>query len=72
MLDLLRGLNVPPWVVGFARGGVETAALAALGALALYISDSEFSSEMWIGFVWWIIRTLEGFADQIDPSKSRR
>ena len=68
-MNILRGLNVPPWIVGFARGAVETAVLAALGAVALYVSDSEFGSEMWAVLLVWGVRTLEGLADQIDSSK---
>ena len=66
---MLRGINFPPGVVGFARGAVETAVVAAIGALVLYISDSEFSSEMWAVGLIWVLRTVEGIADNIDPEK---
>lgn len=69
MLNLLRGLNAPAWLVGFVRGAVETAVVAAIGAVILYVSDSEFSSEMWAVMLILGLRTLEGLADQIDPSK---
>lgn len=67
-MSVLRGFNFPPALVGFARGLVETAVVAALGAITLYISDSEFSSEMWAVLLIWGLRTLEGVADQIDQS----
>ncbi len=69
MFDIIRGLNVPAWLVGFIRGALETAVVVALGAVVLYIADSEFSSEMWAVMLIWGLRTLEGFADQIDPAK---
>lgn len=69
MLNLLRGINIPPGIVGFVRGALETAAVAAIGAVILYISDSKFSSEMWAVLIIWGLRTLEGLADNIDPKK---
>jgi len=70
MLDLIRGLHTPPWVVGFARGALEAGLMALVGAVALYIvEDPRF---VVIGpVVIWIERFLEGLIDQIDKSKKR-
>lgn len=78
ILDVVRGLgDFPASVVGFARGLVEAAALAGLGAVAIYVQDYDFSilgiddgvAIFAIPAVLWVIRTLEGVADQIDPNK---
>ena len=76
--DVVRGLgDAPAVVVGFARGAVEAAVLAGLGAFAVYVGDYDFAvlgiSEDVTIFalpaVLWVVRTVEGDADQIDPSK---
>ena len=76
--DVVRGLGAAPAVVvGFARGAVEAAVLAGLGAFALYVADYDFTvlglnenvTIFAIPAVLWAIRTVEGYADQIDSSK---
>lgn len=69
LTSLLSGNGVPPALVGFARGAAETAVIAAVGAVILYVSNSEFSNEMFGVLLLWGLRTLEGVADGIDPNK---
>ena len=78
ILDVVRGLgDFPAVVVGFARGAVEAAVLAGLGAFAIYVQDYDFSilgidegvTIFALPAILWVVRTVEGYADQIDPSK---
>ena len=78
ILDVVRGLgDFPAVVVGFARGAVEAAVLAGLGAFAIYVQDYDFSilgidegvTISALPAILWVVRTVEGYADQIDPSK---
>ena len=78
ILDVVRGLgDFPAVVVGFARGAVEAAVLAGLGAFAIYVQDYDFSilgidegvAIFALPAILWVVRTVEGYADQIDPAK---
>ena len=77
-IDVVRGLgNAPAVVVGFSRGLVEAVVLGALAGVAVWVADFDISvlgiSEDYIPFVvpfaLLVLRTVEGYADQIDPSK---
>ena len=69
---MLRG-HAAPWVVGLVRGLVEAAVLAALGGLVVWLSSADVPQEVaaWAPALVVLIRTLEGVADQIDPSRDR-
>ena len=78
ILDVVRGLgDFPAVVVGFARGAVEAAVLAGLGAFAIYVQGYDFSilgidegvAIFALPAILWVVRTVEGYADQIDPAK---
>jgi len=72
-MDVLRGLHMPAWLVGIARGIVEAAVFAGLYAGADAIAAGALPDEAaWSGAVLlWGIRSLEGVADAIDPAKRR-
>ncbi len=76
--DVVRGLgDAPAVVVGAARGAVEAVVLAGLGAFAVYVQDYDFTllgvdenvTIFAIPAILFVVRTLEGYADQIDPAK---
>ena len=68
-MDFLRGLNVPPVIVGLVRGAVEAAVLGGLGALIIYVTSADLGSWVWVApVIVQGIRFLEGLADQIDPA----
>ena len=69
----LRGIGVPPVLVGLVRGFIEAAAFAGLAYLSAVLPQID-QGEAWQTFVPVIllgIRMLEGLADQIDPAKRR-
>jgi len=83
MLDILKGIDVPPRLVGIARGAVEAAVLAALAVIGANVD--EIAS--WLpalphldgvdiataSLLWFVVRWLESEADQrIDPDQNRR
>lgn len=68
-IDLFRGLTTAPWLVGLARGVLEAAVIAAIAAAATVVGV-HVPPELQVGF-WAVIRTIEGIADQIDPTKQR-
>jgi hypothetical protein len=71
--NVLHGVGFPPVLVGLARGLAEAMVLAALGAAAVFIADADLGDKAWLGpIIWAGIRTAEGWADQIDPTKRRR
>ena len=78
LIALLRGVphkfGVPrPVFVGLARGLVEATLLGAVAAATVYVSSAEVPTDLTFVAAGVItgLRTLEGFIDQIDPSKSR-
>ena len=71
--QLLRGIDVPPGLVGMARGALESAVMA--GFEELIVLSPQVSWGSWailvpIGIL--VIRTGEGIADHIDPAKRRQ
>lgn len=73
LLSLLRGIDIPPVAVGFARGAAEVAVMAAIIALGTYVSTEIDlnNTVLGAGVFWWSVRTAEGLADHIDPAKKR-
>lgn len=80
VVDLWRGIGVPPVVTGFVRGGVEAALIAAAAALYGYLMgdvlpaflpDGSLELAVAAGVVRLGWRTLEGWIDQIDPARAR-
>lgn len=73
-MSILRGSRSPAVLVGLARGVVEAAALAALAVVVEWTETIDVSELVRIAGPLTVlgIRTLEGYIDQIDPSKSRR
>jgi hypothetical protein len=76
--ELLRGIGgASAAVVGFCRGAVEGALLAGLGYLAIYVGNYDFTllgleeglAPLVAGALVLGLRSLEGVADRIDPSK---
>ena len=78
-ITLLRGIGIPPTIVGFARGALEAAALGAVGALIVTWQNTDFhllglndTTSLMVGSGGvWVWRIIEGFADHIDPDKKR-
>ena len=73
MFDLIRGIGVPPALVGIARGVIEAAVVSALAALVVLIPEADIpeTARVWAPVVLMVVRIIEGIADGIDPSKSR-
>jgi hypothetical protein len=70
MRRVLRGIDVPPVAVGVARGALEAAVFAALGVVAVAITDLDLGSYAWLApLLVFGLRVLEGWADHIDPEK---
>jgi len=86
LLNILKGFNVPPVVVGLVRGALEAAVLAGLGFLGanteaiqdivpagveVLLSNYGITEAIMVFWVGWSIRTLESVADQhIDPTQN--
>jgi hypothetical protein len=70
MLDLIRGLHLPPAVVGLARGFVEAVLMGALGGATLWLGEAEDLIVV-APLGYFVIRWLESLVDQIDPEKVR-
>ena len=70
-MDLLRGLRIPAWIVGIARGVLEAAILAGLAELALVLPGVLPQESVWLVIGVALIRAGEGWADNIDPAKKR-
>lgn len=74
LINILRGINIPPAWVGFARGLVEAAAIAAVGAvineiqLASVGTDKVIFAAAAVGGLRW----LEGIVDHIDAVRQRK
>lgn len=69
----LRGLQgAAPWAVGVARGILEAAVMAGLVAAALTLTSSPPAAIVpFVPILLFLIRYLEGVADNIDPAKQR-
>jgi len=73
MLKFLRGIDIPPIVVVFARGIVEAAVMAALIEIGVVIGQIDWGDKtILVPVAWWLLRTGEGVADHIDPAKTRK
>jgi type II secretory pathway component PulK len=81
LIDMLKGIDVPPVVVGIARGAVEAAVLAALAVVGMNMDaivavlpelPVDVSDVTLAAGGWWLVRALEAWADQrIDPAQNR-
>lgn len=73
MFDLLRGQVTRAWVVGLARGACEAAVMAFILVAAGYLTALDFGSNtvIVVPLIWTGVRTAEGIADHIDPTKTR-
>ena len=73
MLKILRGIGVPSWAVGLARGVLEAAifagALVALGAFTTADAPDWMRIVAPLAALAW--RSVEGTVDHIDPTKQR-
>ena len=69
----LRGIGIPAWLVGLARGIVEAAVLAGILVLISWLTTADLGSYAALAPIAILaLRTVEGMADNIDPSKKRR
>lgn len=79
MIDLIRGIKIPPALTGFARGFIEAIVLGAIaGAIATWTTAD--LAALGLGETWTILlamlglqglRALEGLGDQIDSTRRR-
>jgi hypothetical protein len=78
IIELLRGLDLPPWVASVIRGAIEATVLGGLAALAIFLTEiqidgvPDYMAAIAIGLGLKVIRVAEGAADSIDPAKKRR
>lgn len=73
MLNLIRGLTAPAWLVGLVRGIIEAAIIAGLQVIVLTLGTVQLPGA-WAVFapgIILLVRFAEGAADHIDPSKQR-
>ena len=68
----VRGIDIPPVVVGFARGIVEAGVMAGLIEALVLFGQSEWADAWWAIVVVYAIRQLESVADHIDKEKTRK
>lgn len=71
MLDWIRGLHTPPWLVGLARGVLESAVVAAIIEAGVLLPTALPQESVWAAFIPMIVGIAAGWADQIDPQKQR-
>jgi hypothetical protein len=72
LIKLLKGDEVKPVIVGFARGFAEAVVMGGLMAAAVYLTTANLHGfEHWLPEGLVAIRTIEGWADHIDPSTDR-
>jgi hypothetical protein len=68
----LRGIGIPAWLVGLLRGIVEAMILAGILALISWLEVADLGDYAALAPLAILgLRTAEGFADNIDPSKKR-
>jgi len=71
-MNILRGIDLPPAIVGIARGVVEAAVMAGLVALVTAVGAFDWGDKAYLApVVLFALRSVEGFADHIDPGKTR-
>ena len=73
MIRLLRGIGVPGWLVGGARGALEAAVFAAVPVVldAASVTDAPDWVRIAAPLAALGWRSLEGTIDHLDPSKKR-
>lgn len=71
MLDLIRGLHTPPWLVGLARGVLESAVMAAIIEIGVLLPTALPQETVWAALIPLVVGIFAGYADQIDPEKQR-
>jgi len=72
-MKVLRGIDMPPVVVAVARGVLEAAVMGALVALVSAVGAFDWGDKAYLVPVALLgLRTVEGFADHIDPAKTRK
>ena len=73
MFDWVRGIGVPPAVVGFFRGLVEAVVASVIMAISRELEGPDVPTELevWVPIIFVALRSLEGVADQLDPKKRR-
>lgn len=71
--DLMKGWNFAPRLVAIARGALEAAVLAGLGAISVELTRVDWGEyAMASPVILFALRWLEGEADQyIDPQQNR-
>lgn len=74
MLNALRGIRTPAWLVGFLRGLAESIVYLAIYSFIDFVNAGGLPDQYKIlGMVAILgLRSLEGTVDQIDPLKARR
>lgn len=72
MLKWLRGIDIPPLLVGLARGIIEAAVMAALVETLVLFQATDWGDAWWAILVVYGLRQLESYADHIDPEKTRK
>ena len=69
---VLRGIDIPPLVVGLARGVLEAAVMGGLVELLVLFGQTEWADSWWAVAVIYGVRQAESWADHIDPEKTRK
>jgi len=69
----MLNLKLPPVAIGLIRGVVEAALMSGIAYLTLVLPDVLDSGawQVYAPLLLAALRTLEGLADNIDPSRSR-
>ena len=58
--SLLRGIDVPPVAVGFARGIAEAAVMAGLIEIGVIIGQIDWGDKtILVPLAWWLLRTVD-------------
>lgn len=74
MREKLRGIRTPAWLTGLLRAGLEAALLAGLYVGVDALTTAQLPDNLaWLVFAApFLVRTAEGYIDEIDPVKVRR
>lgn len=72
IIAILRGIDIPPVIVGLARGIVEAAVMAGLVEGLVLFGQTEWADSWWAVGVIYGVRQAEGYADHIDSQKQRK
>lgn len=72
LLSILRGIDLPPFVVGLARGMAEAAVIGGLMEATILLTSADLGNmQIFLPPLLIGIRVAEGAADHIDPAKKR-